>query len=320
MQGVRLSSPSVNVERISAYDTSPRPRAGGFVQIGAFSKINLILDVLKKRPDGYHDLCSVMQTLALHDTLTISIPHNQKEKFRLECSDSRLPTDDRNLVTCAAKYMIQEYGIAHPVRIQLKKRIPTSAGLAGGSSDCAATLIGLDKLFKLNIPLHSSRQLSLMKIGQRFGADVPFCLIGGTVLAEGIGEKLTPLTPHPHCWIVLACPNIPVSTAKVFNRVNLDISPPNDAATIVEALTQGNLQQIAATLRNDLTKITVEMHPEIQSLICELKNQGAIGASMSGSGPSVFGYFSNKESADKAYTKMKNIAGRAFLTEVVHIV
>ena len=326
-------------KRIRAYKTSPRPRAGGFVQIRAFSKINLILDVLGKRPDGYHDVRTVMQTLALHDMLTISIVPTQRERFQLECSNPNLPTDERNLVTRAARYMIQEYDITLPVHIHLEKRIPIAAGLAGGSSDCAATLAGLNNLFNLNIPmfcdtleteceaqqkvhknaLHSVKQQSLMAIGLRFGADVPFCLLGGTALAEGIGERLTPLTPHPHCWVVLACPNIRVSTKSVFGRVNLDTISPNNATAMINALTQGSLQQIAANLSNDLTKVTAAIHPVIYDLIDEMKNQGATGASMSGSGPSVFGYFSNRESAKKAQKNLENIAGRAFLTEIVNI-
>ena len=313
---MRLSSPSVNEMRTSAYKTSPRPRAGGFVQIGAFSKINLILDILRKRPDGYHDLRTVMQTLALHDNLTISVPSAQTAKFILECSDPNLPTDARNLVTQAALYMIQEYGITQPVRIQLEKRIPAAAGLAGGSSDCAATITGLNDLFNLHIPLHSDNQPSLMEIGQRFGADVPFCLQGGTALAEGIGEKLTPLTPHPHCWVVLACPDIHVSTAEIFDKFRSGTAPASNIAAMQEALALGDLQQIAANLSNDLTQVTTKIYPEIQILIDDMKTAGAMGASMSGSGPTVFGYFSNKEKAEKAQEKMKNITGRAFLTEI----
>ena len=304
--------------RISEYKQNPRPGAGGFVQIRAFSKINLILDVLGRRSDGYHDLRSVMQTLSLHDTLTISVEPSQQENFRLICSDPRLPTDDRNLVTRAAKYMMQEYNITWPICIQLKKRIPASAGLAGGSSDCAATLAGLNTLFDLNIPLHSSEQCeSLMSIGRRFGADVPFCLMGGTALAEGVGEVLTPLPAHPHCWVVLACPKIPVSTAKIFSLFKSPATKDN-SATMINALHQGNLHQIAAHFSNDLAKITTKLHPEIQELINEMKNQGAINASMSGSGPSVFGYFTCKDAAIKAQIILERITGRAFLTETIN--
>jgi len=339
--------------RLNVNDSDPRPSAGGFVQIRAFSKINLILEVLGKRDDGYHELRSVMQSLALHDTitiktskLTVSGQEQQKpptcyDNFQLACSDPSLPTDNRNLVTRAAKYMMQEYGITQPVSIQLEKRIPVAAGLAGGSSDCAATLLGLNRLFGLNIPLHSTTQTSLMEIGRRFGADVPFCLMmdavsdklttpGVTALAEGIGEILTPLAPHPPVWIVLACPDIHVSTANIFGRCETDIfnQPSKIGRTtaaphtnsnchvMLEALAAGDLQAIAANFKNDLTQITIKLHPEIQNIISEMTNQGALGAAMSGSGPSVFGYFGNKEEAQKAQEKMLSITGRAFLTHI----
>jgi len=287
----------------------------------AFSKINLILDVLMKRPDGYHNLRSVMQTLALHDTVTITVEAEtliDNKYFNLTCNDPNLPTDDRNLVARAAKFIIQEYNISQPIRIHLEKRIPQAAGLAGGSSDCAATLVGLNNLFNLNIPLHSSGQCtkSLVSMGQRFGADVPFCLLGGTALAEGIGERLTPLTPHPHCWVVLACPDIPVSTVEVFNNWKPGITSPDNIPAMVQALSHGDLKKIAANFNNNLTQITTKTHPIILEMINEMKTQGALNAAMSGSGPTVFGYFDHLKSAKKAYKHIENIAGRAFLTEI----
>ena len=315
--------------RLNINEMDPRPSAGGFVQVQAFSKINLILEVLEKRPDGYHEIKSVMQSLLLHDTVTIrngGISH--AANFQLICSDPSLPTDDRNLVTRCAKYMMQEYGITGPISICLEKHIPVAAGLAGGSSDCAATLLGLNDLFSLNIPLHSTTQVSLMEIGRQFGADVPFCLMANanqinaatqssiTALAEGIGERLTLLPPHPNTWIVLACPDIPVSTADIFGRYKATTLTSSLTPAMIQALTKGDLQSIAANFKNDLTQITAELHPEIQSIINEMINQGAIGTAMSGSGPSVFGYFSNKESAEKAQEKLQSIAGRAFLTHI----
>ena len=323
------------------------------MQIRAFSKINLILDIIRKRPDGYHDLRSVMQTLALHDTVTITtqaedgqtkgldrfypkkqpikntqnvhIIHNSNssadnnDNFILTCDDPKLPTDHRNLVTQAARYMMQEYNITQPIRIHLEKRIPQAAGLAGGSSDCAATLAGFNTLFNLNIPLHSSNQspTSLTAIGQRFGADVPFCLLGGTALAEGIGEILTPLPSHPHCWVLLVCPDIHVSTREIFEKCKPPIASFTNIERMKQALSQGDLQGIAANLSNDLTYVTAKLHPQINDIIREMKAIGAIGATMSGSGPSVFGYFNNKDIAEKAYKALENIPGRVFLTEIM---
>ena len=338
---VHHSSLSVNSQPIDIVQ-NPR-RTGGFVLMKAFSKINLLLDVLWKRPDGYHEIKSVMQTLALHDTVTIKKAGN----FQVTCTNPNLPTDDRNIVTKAAKYMMQEFEISQQVHIHIEKRIPISAGLAGGSSDCAATLTGLNALFDLNIPLRSAAHLtslpvarsnpentsmplnefinsplakaddvSLMKIGQRFGADVPFCLMGGTALAEGIGEKVTPLTPHPHAFVVLACPDIPVSTADIFSRYNPPLCHQSKLPGMLEALTQQNIKKIYENLSNDLTQITANIHPVINILINELKNEGAIAAAMSGSGPSVFGIFTNKITAGQAYTNIQKKAVRAFLTEI----
>ncbi|MCL2378464.1 MAG: 4-(cytidine 5'-diphospho)-2-C-methyl-D-erythritol kinase [Defluviitaleaceae bacterium] len=322
------------------------------MQIRAFSKINLLLEVVKKRQDGYHELVSVMQSLALSDTVTISMANNSEISHAIElvCNNPNLPTDDRNLVTRAAKYMIQEYNIRQPIKIQLEKRIPIAAGLAGGSSDCAAALLGINKLFDLGIPLYSAKQASqtvasycpskaqiqnkaasLMEIGKQFGADVPFCLManaaaegGATALAEGIGEKLTPLAPHPNVWVVLVCPGIPVSTADIFSRYNAKMhtqpladgqsNTASNCSAMINAITKGDVHAITANFKNDLSQITTQLHPEVQNIINEMKNQGAIGAAMSGSGPSVFGYFSDKKSAEKAYKNFYHIEGRAFLT------
>jgi len=273
-----------------------------------------------------------MQTLSLHDVVTIRIDDDSKNNFRLTCSNPSLPTDDRNLVTRAAKFMISEYGITQPIHIHLEKNIPIAAGLGGGSSDCAATLTGINNLFDLRIPLHTEEQfiecteaqfikcteeqLSLAKIGQRFGADVPFCLVGGTALAEGIGEKLTPLSSHPQCYVLLACPDIPVSTKEIFGMYTPPITRQNCIPTMIQAINDSDLNQIADNFSNDLTHITARIHPKINTIINEMKNQGALNAAMSGSGPSVFGYFTDKGMAEKAQKELAKIAIMAFLTNI----
>ncbi|MCL2361214.1 MAG: 4-(cytidine 5'-diphospho)-2-C-methyl-D-erythritol kinase [Defluviitaleaceae bacterium] len=285
------------------------------MQIRAFSKINLILEVMGKRPDGYHNLRSVMQTLALHDTITITSavpPNHQKQAgFTLTCSDPSLPTDHRNLVTKAATYMMQAYNITNNIHIDLVKHIPQGAGLGGGSSDCGATLTGINELFDLGIPLNG-----LISIGQRFGADVPFCLQGGTALAEGIGEILTPLPPHPHCWVVLACQRTEVSTGEIFSKWIPEKTPTSNIPAMKKALQNGDLTQITDNFYNDLTSITAKKH-NIYDLISEMNSQGAIGAAMSGSGPTVFGYFTDKYTAEKAKRYMEKITGRAIFTEII---
>jgi len=267
-----------------------------------------------------------MQTLSLHDVITIKTAVDSENSFRLTCSDASLPTDDRNLVTKAAKFMISEYGITQSIHIHLEKNIPTAAGLGGGSSDCAATLIGLNNLFDLQIPLHTKEQfiscfieeqLSLTKIGQRFGADVPFCLIGGTVLAEGIGEILTPLPCHPQCYVLLACPDIPVSTKEIFTKYTPPTTRQTNIPAMIQAINSGDLNQIANNFSNDLTGITARIHPKINILINEMKNQGALNAAMSGSGPSVYGYFTDKDIVEKAQKELAKIAKMAFITNIM---
>jgi len=265
-----------------------------------------------------------MQTISLYDTLTICVAPKGEPPFRLTCSDSNLATGDTNLVTKAAKFMVSKYGITHPIHIHLEKHIPIAAGLAGGSSNCAATLRGINNLFDLRIPLHTLseqhaliKHSSLVEIGSKFGADVPFCIMGGTALAEGVGERLTQLPAHPSCWVVLACPNIPISTKSIFEKYTPPATRQDIITPMLQALKIGNVDKITQCFSNDLTNITAGIYPKINEYISEMKTQGAINAAMSGSGPSVFGYFNDKEIAIKAKERLEKIAGRAFLTEII---
>jgi len=285
-------------------------QAGGFKKVKARAKINIALDILGQRADGYHDLRSIMQTLHLHDSLTITATD---KSFQLICDDPLLPVDDTNLITQAANFLIKEYKISSGVRIELSKRIPTSAGLGGGSSDCAATLIGMNALFSLDIPLHR-----LMEIGLYFGADVPFCLLQGTALAEGIGEKLTSLATHPPCWVLLACPDVAVSTATIFkmyssNHQDQHAKRPN-IPQLVDFISNSNLAGIASGLGNVLTSVTTRLHPEIDLLMHQMSSLGALGTCMSGSGPTVFGYFDNENNAVAAQCELKQTIRKVFLT------
>jgi 4-diphosphocytidyl-2-C-methyl-D-erythritol kinase len=297
-----------------ARNPRPNPGVGGFVQIQAFSKINLYLEVLAKRPDGYHDIRTVMQTLSLHDTITIKtgtfdgyIPF-----IKVTCDDPRLPTDERNLVTRAAMYVAETYGIRQNISIHIKKRIPVAAGLGGGSSDCAATLVGLNEVYALGLNANTLRG-----IGLRFGADVPFFIEGGTALAEGVGERITQLPPHPDCWIVLACLPIAVSTAQIFNRFKVKENKKDSATAAFESteIFGTTCTQIECKLKNDLTPITAGMHPEINGLIIEIERLGATYAAMSGSGPSVFGFFSSKAAAQAAEHTLSKVIENVFLVK-----
>ena len=307
-QNVNCPSPPsrTNVMGFQSPPQNPRPGAGGFVKLQAYAKINLFLDVLRKRPDGYHDIVSVMQSVGLCDDLRISCSETTGERVSLTCNDPTLPTDESNLVVKAAKLLTEKYKIEYPIQIELTKRIPVGAGLAGGSSDCAATLRGINTLFQLNIPMKE-----LTEIGRTLGADVPFCLMGGTALCEGIGEILTPLPQHPPCHIVLITPGIHVSTAEVFSRLNLvktsipgHTSDTKGLISLKNALANGNVSQIAASFYNVFTPVTAGLHPEISDIISELRSCDALGASMSGTGSAVFAYFDNETYAQRACDKI----------------
>jgi len=278
---------------------NPRQIAGGFVEVDAFAKINLFLEVVGKRSDGYHELISVMQAVNLCDSLVIQKLDNTAGPVQLDINTPNLPTGDKNLVVKAAKLLMQEYNIAQPIHIKLTKRIPIGAGLGGGSSDCAATLHGLNQLFELKISLDR-----LMEMGATLGADVPFCLLantrGGTALAKGIGEKLTPLPPHPNCYVVLACPPIHVSTKKIFSKLRLNAKNINyKLDKFMSAYKTQDIAQIAENFKNTFTSVTSSIHPQISNLITDLQNQGALGAEMTGTGSAVFAYFNNENNAKK---------------------
>ena len=261
------------------------------------AKINLTLDVVKSRSDGYHELSSVMQAISLSDTLIIK--KSESSGIKLKCDNPALPADEGNLVYRIASYLLAEYDIRQGIDIELYKKIPIAAGLAGGSTDCAAALLGINELLELGIP--SGR---LYEIGRIHGADVPFCLMGGTALAEGIGEKLTPLPDHPKVWIVLARLPVLVSTKEIFSRCKPSASNLKSPA-MAEAIISGDIQKIAAALGNSLTNTAAEMHPQIAVLATALKEQGAIGVNMSGSGPTVFAYFFTEAEALRAVQVIK---------------
>ncbi len=265
----------------------------------ARGKINLTLDVVGKRENGYHDLRMIMQTINLYDTLFI-----RKTKtlgIRLQTNYSWLPTNEKNIVYRACQVFFEEAQLEARVAVEITKRIPVAAGLAGGSTDAAATLIGLNRLFDTK---HSKKKL--MEMGLKLGADVPFCILRGTVLAEGIGEVLTPISEMPYTYVVLAKPPISVSTASVYK--NLDISKIHshpDTEGMIKAIREKDLKRIADNMVNVLEGVTIPMHPIIRTYKEELVRCGAAGAMMSGSGSTVFGLFDSKEKAYAAATHFK---------------
>lgn len=263
------------------------------ISLNAHAKINLSLDVLSRREDGYHNLQMIMQTIQLHDTVNVS---EIQTGIEIQCQAPYVPNNSSNIAYKAAELLLGSYKINKGVRIVIDKKIPVAAGLAGGSSDAAAVLKGINTLFNLGIELSE-----LMKIGKTIGADVPYCLLGGTALAEGIGEKLTPIKPLENIPLVLVKPKIGVSTAWVYKNLNLDnISIRPDTKELITAIEEGNIRFVAENMSNVLESVTAPRYPIIDKIKKDLTDKGAIGSMMSGSGPTVFGIFENSTTAQAA--------------------
>ena len=263
------------------------------ITLRAYGKINLGLDVTGKRPDGYHEVRMVMQTVGLYDS--IRLERRREPGIEIRTNIPFLPTGPDNLIYQAAKLLMEEFRIEEGLFINLYKKIPVSAGMAGGSSDAAAVFVGINRLFGLGLS-----KKGLMVRGVKLGADIPYCILRGTALAEGIGEQLTPLPPMPDCFILLAKPPVSVSTKFVYKNLKVDslfFHPDIDG--IVDSLRAGDLAGISARLGNVLETVTVPVYSQIQKLKECMAEGGAQAALMSGSGPTVFGIFEEKEKADK---------------------
>lgn len=282
-----------------------------FVKLRAYAKINLAIDVLRKRGDGYHDVRMIMQTVDLYDKLEIH--RRGKQGIHITTNLSYLPINENNLIHKAARLFMEACQIEAGVYVKLKKKIPVAAGLAGGSSDAAATLLGMNNLFGTELTLPQ-----LQEIGVKIGADVPYCLLGGTALSEGIGEILTPLPAAPRLHCLLVKPQISVSTKQVYKSLVLDESICHpDVDSMIEAITEKNIAKMCAGMGNVLESVTVANHSVITKIKQEILSHGAVGALMSGSGPTVFGLFDDAEAARKAYYSFKvgHHGGQTFLTE-----
>ena len=276
----------------------------------AYAKINIGLDVLRRRSDGYHEVRMIMQTVDLCDDLLFE--KTQQPGIVLKTNNDELPVNGDNLICKAAALLFRERGIKEGVKITLTKRIPIAAGMAGGRSDAAATMRGLNELFDMG---YSMRELQAL--GVTLGADIPYCLVGGTMLSEGIGEILTPLPAPPVCHLVVAKPDINVSTGFVYGNLHADtLTEHPDIEGMIEALKTGSLQGITDRLGNVLETVTVKEYPVIEELKELLWSKGAENALMSGSGPTVFGIFVNREEAEKAASAIKEqgLAGQIYVT------
>lgn len=286
-------------------------------KLRAYGKINLGLDVLRKREDGYHEVKMIMQTVGLYDQIDLFM--TKEPGIRVETNLTYLPVNENNLVFKAASLLMNEFQVSGGVFIRLRKLIPVAAGMAGGSSDAAAVLVGINKMFHLGLSMEE-----LMVRGVKIGADVPYCIMRGTALSEGIGEKLTPLPPMPQCQVLLAKPGINVSTKYVYENLRANELKPEEHPDIdgmIRALEAGDLFGITNRMGNVLERVTVEKYPVINEIKNFMKESGAVGTLMSGSGPTVFGLFVNPKAAADAFEELrygghKDLARQVYLTNM----
>jgi len=260
------------------------------LKVKAYAKINLYLDVLSRRKDGYHAIQTIMQSIGLYDELQIT---SKPSEIEVQCTHPGLSNNQDNLVFKSAHLLRENGGIEHGASIRLKKNIPIGAGLAGGSADAAATLVGLNNLWDLNLPAEE-----LQKLGAQLGSDVPFCLLGGTYLAKGRGERLTKLDSFPQAEILIAKPDLSLSTAEIYDKWDeIETKQHPEISGVLKSLIQNDLMGICSGLANALENVVVNKYPEVMILKRELLQAGALGALMSGSGPTVFAITNTKEKA-----------------------
>lgn len=285
------------------------------LELQAYGKINLGLDVLRKREDGYHEVKMIMQTVKLHDTLYFESV--EEDVIILSTNADGLPVNEDNLIYRACQMLKTEYKITDGIRIFLDKQLPVAAGMAGGSADAAAALIGMNRIFDIGLSKDK-----LMEYGVKLGADVPYCILQGTALSEGIGEKLTALSPMPECVLLLAKPPIDVSTKMVYENLHAnELSRHPDIDGMIEALSHQDLQGITKRMENVLETVTVTRYPVISEIKNCMTDMGAMQSLMSGSGPTVFGIFTEKETAEKAAEEIRNrkLANEIFVTQPYNI-
>ncbi len=276
----------------------------------AYAKINLGLDVVRRLENGYHEVRMIMQSVRICDVLTLE---KAQTGILVTTDNGELPTDENNLIYKAAKMMMDKYHIRQGVRVHLEKHIPIAAGMAGGSTDAAATFIGMNQLFECGASEEELRNLSV-----KVGADVPYCIMGGTALAEGIGEKLTKLPSPPQCYLLVAKPDINVSTKYVYEHLDAEGVPHHpDIDGMIHAIRQQDLRGIVDRLENVLENVTIKRYPIIQEIKDTMLEAGAEGSLMSGSGPTVFGIFTKEETAKAALCELekKQLAKQLFVTQ-----
>ena len=280
------------------------------MKIKAYGKVNISLDVVGKREDGYHLLSMIMQNIDLYDEIEVE---KQECGIILECNKSYVPVDNRNLAYKAAEIFKERYDIVDGVKINIEKNIPVSAGLAGGSTDAAAVLKVMNKLFNVN-----ATEEELMELGLKLGADIPYCIHGGTALCEGIGEIITPIKPFRDKIVVLVKPAFGVSTKEVYKNFNLEkVKQHTKTAEIINAIENDDLNFVASNMKNLLENVTLRKHKILIKIKEEMNACGAINSMMSGSGPTVFAFFDDMLKAQRCFEKMKKKYSDVFITRTI---
>ena len=282
------------------------------IKLKALAKINLGLDVVRRREDGYHEVRMVMQTIHLYDQLLIQ--KSETPGIQIQSNLSFLPVNENNLVYKAGKLLMDEFDIHTGVSVELNKHIPVAAGMAGGSTDAAAMLYGMNQLFGLKL-----KRKDLMERGVQIGADVPYCIMRGTALAEGIGEKLSSLPPMVKCPVLIAKPAVSVSTKFVYQNLKLNEQTPHpDIDALITDIRNSDLDNICADMGNVLETVTIPNYPVIAQIKEQMLKSGAKASMMSGSGPTVFGLFGDEETAQRARAEMKasGLAKQVYLTSI----
>lgn len=277
------------------------------IWINAPAKINIGLDVLRRREDGYHEVKMIMQSIRLFDRLTLT--KTSEPGIHLHTNLRFLPANEDNLVYRSAKLLMDEFGIEEGLDIQLDKRIPVAAGMAGGSTDAASCMLAINDLYELGLS-----KKKLMKRGVTLGADIPYCILKGTALSEGIGEKLSTIPKTPDCYILIAKPGFHVSTKFVYTNLVLDENTKHpDIDSMIDAMRKNDLKDLCSHIGNILETVTIPVHPEIAKIKeCMLEN-GALGSLMSGSGPTVFGIFDDLDKAAFAKEKCRDLPYKCFV-------
>lgn len=294
------------------YGGSTRNRMDSSLNIKAFAKINLGLDVIGKRKDGYHEIRTIMQSVGVFDTLCLK--REKGSGIRLFCDQPSVPSDRTNLAYRAAELMFRKYGIEGGMEIRLHKRIPAAAGLGGGSSDAAAVMTGIRELYGLKCSFSDLEEAAVL-----IGADVPYCIRGGTVLAEGIGEKMTRLPDMPDCTVVIVKPEANISTKLIFENLGiekLDARSHPDMEKVIRSIYGKDVAGVAENMGNILETVTLKLCPEIGTIKAAMIDAGAAGALMSGSGSAVFGIFTDGDNAEKCAASFRAGCGSGLLKQV----